>query len=267
MGATRESARDRACCARGEFPPNVRKAATPPAATPPTTNANLRIIISPMRKNPKHTPSANARRSIVWAVDYTTRSRCVFRLFQSASALLRCRGLPPWSRGARRGAGRSASHSAFRRARLRKASTARRSSSSSQHHLTGPVRWPSWIARASAFGQLGSLAQTALVILGQSEGDIDASPHEMQPAQLPIAHAVLPGPPPHGPHETDLLGDSLDGEQPGRARPETGRPGARKIVQRGRRDRLLRFHRCRDSRSSTRSTVPSGFPSADCRSR
>src|SRR3954454_19442165 len=66
----------------------------------------------------------------------------LFRPFQSASlaALLEP---PPWSRGARRGAGRSDSHSAFRRARLKKTSTARRSSSSNQHHLTGPVRCPS----------------------------------------------------------------------------------------------------------------------------
>src|SRR4051795_1709972 len=68
----------------------------------------------------------------------------VIRLIQSASAA----PFPPWRRGARRGAGRSASHSTFRRARLRKASMERRSVSSSQHHFTGPVRCPSTSARA-----------------------------------------------------------------------------------------------------------------------
>jgi hypothetical protein len=73
IGAVMESETEAVCCAReGVF--RTARAATPPAATPPTTNANLRIIISPMRKNPVPV-SGNARRSIVWAFHYTTRPR------------------------------------------------------------------------------------------------------------------------------------------------------------------------------------------------
>src|SRR5829696_8634957 len=49
-GDCRESGGDAACCAWGPVPPNVRRAAMPPAATPPTTKASLRIIISLVRK-------------------------------------------------------------------------------------------------------------------------------------------------------------------------------------------------------------------------
>src|SRR4029453_10233278 len=51
-GAQVESALEGACCAVEPGLPSVRRAARPPAATPPTTNASLRIIISPVRKYP-----------------------------------------------------------------------------------------------------------------------------------------------------------------------------------------------------------------------
>ena len=96
----------------------------------------------------------------------------------------------------------------FRRAKLRKPSTARRSPSSSQHQLTGPVRCASATARATSAASRG-MARTRLSSMSLRVKVAETPfPHQVEPAELPVPDAVLPGPPPAHPHEPHRLHDA-----------------------------------------------------------
>ena len=145
--------------------------------------------------------SQNARRKLVRCRRGTTRSRCAFRVRQSASGSSLAAG-PVERRAVRRGplrqplglSGRSGDRT----------STARRSPSSSQHQRTGPVRWASVIAWARSAERRPRRGPGRFPV-AQGEGGGDPVPHEVHPAELPVADGVLPGPPPALPHEAHRL--------------------------------------------------------------
>src|SRR3982751_2271007 len=62
-------------------------------------------------------------------------------------------------------------------------------------------------------GDPASLGEPAFVTLGYGERDIDAGLHQVQPAQLPVSHSVLPCPVPGRAHVADLLADSWNAKQ------------------------------------------------------
>ena len=185
----------------------------PPAPTPPSTRANVRIIDPTLRESAR-SPSVHRTRSAEGAPKYSPRHpstqpdpRCRFRLLHSASTssdrlARRARGL---RRPVRRGPLAQPLRLAAREAE--EASTARRSSSSSQHHLDRPGALrlgrspgPCRPAAGAAWPE-PDLSSVSLRV------NVAESPfaHHVEPAELPVPDAVLPGPAPARPHVAHRL--------------------------------------------------------------
>ena len=100
------------------------------------------------------------------------------------------------------------------------ASTARRSSSGSQHHLSGPVRWPSSMARthvggdAARRGRSRSSSASLMVKVTDTPSPTTWTQHSFR-----LPDPVLPGPAPARAHVAHRFGDAVERARARRAAP------------------------------------------------
>src|SRR5215210_3542888 len=236
-GARMESEAGLVCWAREPATPNVRRAAKPPAATPPTTNASLRIIISLLRKT-LASPRPNARRSIVRPDHCTTRSFCN----PTRSVGLR-RVSPPTSVQSRRAAGRWSLGQPLDLASGQIQKRVNRAAVAQFHpaplHRAGALPFEQRASHRG--GHFGSFVQPTLIVVRQGEGDVHTVLHQVEPADLSVAYPIPPGPVPGRPHEANLFGHVRQLEQPLTDQAKAGGERRREILQGRQRLRLYRL--------------------------
>ena len=106
-----------------------------------------------------------------------------------------------------RGPGVSAtSQASLRLTKLRKASAAFWSPTSSAHQRTGPVRWALRIAAPMRGRETRHGQGLRLFLIGDGEGDRGTALHDVHPAELAVPDRELPGPVPRGAHVLHMLG-------------------------------------------------------------
>ena len=225
MGAKIESAAEGACCAGGERLLNCEEGSDASGCNATDDECQLTDHHLTDEEEPLTHALGNARRSIVRTFDCTTQPRLVIRPIQSASFGLARAAL---AMETRRPAGRRALRQPFGF-----------SPGQVEERVDGsPVLQlqPAPFDRTGALafldrpcqrlGQLGTLP-SRLSSLSVSVKVTSTLPRiEVKPAQLPIPHAVLPGPSPDRTHEAHLFADTLEREQP-IAHLESGPPVAR----------------------------------------
>ena len=250
----------------GGGPPIASRAASPPAPMPPRTRANVRIIDPPLRENrcccqsfvtsctgrrTRDVSGPEGRRSIFVAFKYTTRKSSALCANPSAllgylvpllGAVRLVRSSPPAAElgGAVRG--------------RPLAQPFRLAAGKAQKTLHGPPLIERQPAPLEGSGSLSlvdgpddvgrdapAAAQPVLLGLAHRERHREPVTDDVDPAQLSIAHPVLPRPAPARAHEAHRLGHVLERHESGPQRLEPGRGGRGQILEGSSRRGRLRF--------------------------
>src|SRR5688572_7842741 len=199
-----------ACWACGLGPVNASTAASPPTPTPPNTIANLRIIdpaLSGRRvsRAPKHSPDLAPHNPIPAPIPMISFGFHVVEM--PARRSLRA------PRPVRRGA-------------LAQPLSLPAGEAEEPIHRPSipelqpaPANRPGPLRLGHRLGDVGGEPRDrpdpTLLHVAQGEGGGDPVPDHVQPAELPVADGVLPGPPPAHPHVPHRLDRPGDPEQPG----------------------------------------------------